>query len=210
MKLHGRNIVVMADDIAIAAAKACEITAQADLIEKASPTSGKAREFILGRTGWKITITKYLYSVNTDILRVGKKVKLVIASVIDSETGRVLSTDRMVGEAFCTTCTENGTVGSLATGTLEFTGTGELLPSTEPVPEPEPEPTPEPTPEPEPEPEMPVKGFKGATTQMAELDSIATTSTGEVLTHKLKPGATNYIKVITGNDYQAGMFSINS
>ena len=210
MKLQGRNIVVMADDIAIAASKACEITSQADLIEKASPTSGKAREFVLGRTGWKITITKYLFSVKTDILRVGKKVKLLLASVIDSETGRVLSTDRMVGEAFCTTCIENGTVGSLATGTLEFIGTGELLPSTEPVPEPEPEPTPEPTPEPEPEPEMPVKGLRGATVNKSEVDNIPITEVGEVLAMKLKPGVENFIKVITGPEYDKSKFMIHS
>jgi len=54
----------MADGVAIAGAKSCELNVQCDAIEKASQTSGRWREFLPGRLEWSLT-TGHLVPVNT-------------------------------------------------------------------------------------------------------------------------------------------------
>ena len=54
----------MADGVAIAGAKSCELNVQCDTIEKASQTSGRWREFLPGRLEWSLT-TGHLVPVNT-------------------------------------------------------------------------------------------------------------------------------------------------
>lgn len=53
----------MADGVAIAGAKSCELNVQCDAIEKASQTSGRWREFLPGRLEWSLT-TGHLVPVN--------------------------------------------------------------------------------------------------------------------------------------------------
>ena len=55
MVLHGRDLIVTANGVAIAAAKSCELQVSCDDIEISSPTSGQWREFIADRKEWAVT-----------------------------------------------------------------------------------------------------------------------------------------------------------
>ena len=55
MVIHGRDLIVTANGMAIAAAKSCELQVSCDDIEISSPTSGQWREFIANRKEWSVT-----------------------------------------------------------------------------------------------------------------------------------------------------------
>ena len=55
MVIHGRDLIVTANGMAIAAAKSCELQVSCDDIEISSPNSGQWREFIADRKEWAVT-----------------------------------------------------------------------------------------------------------------------------------------------------------
>ena len=55
MVIHGRDLIVTANGMAIAAAKSCELQVSCDDIEISSPNSGQWREFIADRKEWSVT-----------------------------------------------------------------------------------------------------------------------------------------------------------
>lgn len=63
MVIHGRDLIVTANGMAIAAAKSCELQVSCDDIEISSPTSGQWREFIANRKEWAVT-TNHLVVIN--------------------------------------------------------------------------------------------------------------------------------------------------
>ena len=54
MILHGRNLIVKADGVAIAAARSCEISIATEEIETSMPGDGAWRTSMLGRKSWKV------------------------------------------------------------------------------------------------------------------------------------------------------------
>ena len=62
MVLHGRDLIVTANGVAIAAAKSCELQVSCDDIEISSPTSGQWREFIADRKEWAVTTNHLVVS----------------------------------------------------------------------------------------------------------------------------------------------------
>lgn len=67
MILHGRNLVVRAGGVAVAAAKSCTIEVQADEIETSSPLTGQWKTYKAGRKSWKVDVSG-LVMVDTDVL----------------------------------------------------------------------------------------------------------------------------------------------
>lgn len=63
MILHGRNLIIKADGVAIAAARSCEITITTDDIETSMPGDGAWKTSILGRKSWKVTTNHLVPSV---------------------------------------------------------------------------------------------------------------------------------------------------
>ena len=55
MVIYGRDLIVTANGMAIAAAKSCELQVSCDDIEISSPNSGQWREFIADRKEWAVT-----------------------------------------------------------------------------------------------------------------------------------------------------------
>lgn len=105
---------------AIASCKNCDISKTADTIEVSSATSGTAKEYIPGRTGWKITCD-YLVADTAKpldgLLLVGTMVELKVTVGSESKTG----------SAIVTSCDVRGQTGSLMTGSFSFQGSGELV-----------------------------------------------------------------------------------
>ena len=102
----------------IAMAKNCTISQKCDLIEKASATQGTAREYIAGRDEWEVSLG-HLVSSSAPFegllkVRGTYTLRITIAGVTKQ------------GTAICTQAELNAPVGSLATGSVKFKGTGAL------------------------------------------------------------------------------------
>lgn len=114
--------------VVIAASTSCDIDSVGDVIEVSSPTSGKAREFIPGRTSWSVKVNR-LYSDTAspfaDILKAGSEVELSMGLI-----SKMVATTDYVGKAICTSCNVSAQVGHLVSGSIAFQGTGELKPDT--------------------------------------------------------------------------------
>lgn len=120
--INGRNIIVSrwvgSTLTAFAASKSCDIEVEFDQIEKSSPTSGQWREYLVGRKGWRVTVSGLLTNMRT-LLMQGASVDLKI-QVSDDQS------DYVNGSALIKTIKETGTVGNLSQYSIVFTGNGAL------------------------------------------------------------------------------------
>ena len=119
--IHGGKMIVYLGGVAIAGAKSCDITTQADTIEKSSSTQGTAKEYLAGRTGWKIT-SSFLVIDNNAKTMLQKKGTSVVVTV--QTTG--VSDSTLYGNAIVTSCHVTATKGNLSNGSIELLGNGEL------------------------------------------------------------------------------------
>lgn len=76
MILHGRNLIIKAGGVAIAAAKSCDINVQCKEIETASATSGAWRTALTGRKSWSVTTNQLVTSLVRPFSIVGTTVTL--------------------------------------------------------------------------------------------------------------------------------------
>lgn len=106
----------------IAAARSCEVVTESEMIETASPTSGTARTYIAGRTGWSITVGYLTTAPTTDLTMVGGSAVTVQVKIRGGAA--------VQGSALFKTCRVSGTVGNLAQGSFVLQGTGQLSPVT--------------------------------------------------------------------------------
>lgn len=106
----------------IAAARSCEVVTECEMIETASPTSGTARTYIPGRTGWSITVGYLTSAPTTDLMMVGGSPVTVQVKIRGGAA--------VQGSALFKTCKVSGTVGNLAQGSFVLQGTGPLSPAT--------------------------------------------------------------------------------
>lgn len=102
----------------IAAARSCEIVTECEMIETASPTSGTARTYIAGRTGWSITVGYLTSAPTTDLAKLDGEAVTVQVKIRGGAS--------VQGSAFFERCVVTGTVGSLAKGSFVLRGTGPL------------------------------------------------------------------------------------
>lgn len=119
----GRNVKIYAGSSGtsplIAMAKTCTISMKCGLIEKASATNATSKEFIADREEWEISLG-HLVSSSAPFEGLLKVRGTYGISV-------VIGTTRKTGTAICTQAEITGSVGSLATGSVKFKGTGPLI-----------------------------------------------------------------------------------
>lgn len=120
MAFNGNNILVFRGNTAIAGSKSAELTTSAGKIEISSATESMWREFLADRKEWSLTVNYLVVGESgiTDVLQAGNTYTIKIA---DRNGDFVLQ-----GSAFCTTCKQTYTRGSLVQGSFQFQGTGEL------------------------------------------------------------------------------------
>lgn len=82
MIIHGRNLIIKAGGVAIAAAKSCDISVQCEEIETASPSTGEWRTAIIGRKSWTISTNQLVTSIVRPFSMVGTSVSLDV-SIVD-------------------------------------------------------------------------------------------------------------------------------
>ena len=102
----------------IAMAKTCTISKKCGLIEKASATNATSKEFIADREEWEISLG-HLVSSSAPFEGLLKVRGTYGISVVIGST-------RKTGTAICTQAEITGSVGSLATGSIKFKGSGPL------------------------------------------------------------------------------------
>ncbi len=102
----------------IAMAKTCTISKKCGLIEKASATNATSKEYIADREEWEVSLG-HLVSSSAPFEGLLKVRGTYGISV-------VIGTMRKTGTAICTQAEITGSVGSLATGSIKFKGTGPL------------------------------------------------------------------------------------
>ena len=102
----------------IAMAKTCTISKKCGIIEKASATNATSKEFIADREEWEISLGHLVSSSAPfdGLLKVRGTYGISV----------VIGTTRKTGTAICTQAEITGSVGSLATGSIKFKGTGPL------------------------------------------------------------------------------------
>lgn len=102
----------------IAMAKTCTISKKCGIIEKASATNATSKEFVADREEWEISLGHLVSSSAPfdGLLKVRGTYGISV----------VVGTTRKTGTAICTQAELSGSVGSLATGSVKFKGTGPL------------------------------------------------------------------------------------
>lgn len=106
-----------------AAVKGIEIQTEGSQLEKASPNSGKWREYDPARCGWSFT-TNYLATRMADLLKVNESYNVKVYDSADS-------TNYVTGTALLRICRIVADDTNLVTGSFQFIGSGPLsLPAT--------------------------------------------------------------------------------
>lgn len=123
MIIHGRNILIYQNGVAIAASKSCEIHVACDKIPIASPDTGDWEDNIPGRKNWSVRLNRLVMSMTDHLLNVGNRVRLTFG-VVDKY--KELGADRLTGYAICDDATIMANTGNLATGSFVFDGCGGL------------------------------------------------------------------------------------
>lgn len=76
MILHGRNLIIKADGVAIAAAKSCTIEVKAKTLEVSSPNDGGWDHSIVGRKSWSVSTNQLVMSLARQFSLVGTTVSI--------------------------------------------------------------------------------------------------------------------------------------
>ena len=131
--MTGKDILIFltynSTTVGITACKSSELTGQSDLIEKASSTQQKWREYIAGRNEWGFTasyivmraapsVTNQIGGTLADLLKIGTKFGVTIRDRA--------STYSLSGSAFLQQVKQTYSVGNLIAGSFQFKGTGAL------------------------------------------------------------------------------------
>ena len=116
MIIHGRNLILKVNGVAVAGARSCELTVQAEEIEVSSASQGRWREFIAGRKEWTLSCSQLVSEIEDSVDMVGATVE------VKFEVRDTL--DYVYGTAIVTQWTCTGTIGNLSQGSYRFRGTG--------------------------------------------------------------------------------------
>lgn len=118
--MNGNNILIYKDNTLIGAVKGQDISADSDIIEVSTPSSGQWKTYIKGRKSWDVSVS-YLVLAESgldDLLDVGESYTLKI-QVRGSQT-------YVSGSAILTSCKITANRSNLVKGSFTFKGTGPL------------------------------------------------------------------------------------
>jgi predicted secreted protein len=76
MILHGEDIIIKAGGVAIAAAKSCDINITTDTDEIANSSSGKWKQFMIGRSSWQVVVSQLVTTLLSNIQMVSTQITL--------------------------------------------------------------------------------------------------------------------------------------
>ena len=108
---------------AIAGARSCDISMDAEMIEVAGNKVGDVREYRAGRKDWSVSVSALVSDLLDVVGMVGKT--YMLSAIVRVDTGR-LTADRASGYAICKSAKVSGSWGNLVKGTFVFQGSGAL------------------------------------------------------------------------------------
>lgn len=117
--IHGRNLILSIDGVAVAMSKSCTLTVNAEIIETSSPEDGAWQRGVRGMMSWSVKTNSFVSSVAASVAKVGMRVRLSLQPRDDSE-------DRVTGWAWITTGDFDFTTRKLGHGSYAFRGDGKL------------------------------------------------------------------------------------
>lgn len=120
--IHGRNLIVALDGVAIAGAKTCSLQLSQNFIETCSPDSGRVHDKIPTTYDWSVSVDCL---IPNSYLPVSLKDKLIAGTkcLLTFTDG---SGDNRAGFVYVKSCEESGSIGSLAKFSASFESSGEL------------------------------------------------------------------------------------
>ena len=121
--IHGRNLIVALDGVAVAGAKSCSLQLSQNFIETCSPDSGRVHEKKPTTYDWSVSVDCLVSNSN---LPVSLKDKLIAGTkcLLTFTDG---DGDNRAGFVYVKSCDESGNIGSLATFKASFESTGALF-----------------------------------------------------------------------------------
>ena len=125
--MNGKDIFVMVEEQStstiIAGTRTNELNSSCGMEEVTSPTTGEWDEYRPKRAKWNVT-TGYLILASEQVLDLLKVRKQFTLHIVTHENG--VNTSVLTGKAWLSTCKINLSIGKLAQGSFQFTGTGPL------------------------------------------------------------------------------------
>lgn len=117
--IHGRNIIIKSEGVAIASARSCDLQVSCGELETSNPDDGSWRTFYADRKEWNITLNYLVIALRGLQVAVGQTYTITIENTTDED-------DLLTGTAICTDNSVTATIGNLSQGTFRFKGTGPL------------------------------------------------------------------------------------
>ena len=120
--IHGRNLIVALDGVAVAGAKSCQFELSRSFIQACSPTDAQVLDKIPTIYDWSVSVDCLVPNSN---LPVSLKDKLIAGTkcLLTFTDG---SGDNRAGFVYVKSCDESGNIGSLATFKASFESSGAL------------------------------------------------------------------------------------
>ena len=120
--IHGRNLIVALDGVAVAGAKSCSLQLSQNFIEACAPNSGRVHNKIPTTYDWSVSVDCLVPDSN---LPVSLKDKLIAGTkcLLTFTDG---DGDYRAGVVYVKSCDETGNIGSLATFKASFEPSGAL------------------------------------------------------------------------------------
>lgn len=121
--IHGRNLIVALDGVAVAAAKTCSLDLDQNFLEACSPVSGRTHTKIPTTYDWGVSVDGLVANNSSPTVELEDKLIAGTKCLLTFTDG---SGNRRAGFVYVKSCKESGSVGGLATYSASFESTGPL------------------------------------------------------------------------------------
>ena len=121
--IHGRNLIVALDGVAVAAAKTCSLDMDQSFLEACSPVSGRTHTKIPTTYDWGVSVDGLIANNSGPTVSLQDRLIAGTKCLLTFTDG---SGNRRAGFVYVKSCKESGSVGGLATYSASFESTGAL------------------------------------------------------------------------------------
>lgn len=121
--IHGRNLIVALDGVAVAAAKTCSLDMDQSFLEACSPVSGRTHTKIPTTYDWGVSVDGLIANNSSPTVSLQDRLIEGTKCLLTFTDG---SGNRRAGFVYVKSCKESGPVGGLATYSASFESTDGL------------------------------------------------------------------------------------
>lgn len=121
--IHGRNLIVALDGVALAAAKTCSLDLDQSFLEACSPVSSRTHTKIPTTYDWGVSVDGLVANNSDPTVSLQDRLIAGTKCLLTFTDG---PGNRRAGFVYVKSCKESGSVGNIATYSASFESTGEL------------------------------------------------------------------------------------